>query len=104
MSGGCGGNRKRVYLFIVNENNSVVDEREKTLKKLRPDFVANGQIRHCAKENVLFWLKTNILTLGHLMAIWFFYDPASIEGVKTSLTDLGNHVTDLEQSKVPTMQ
>lgn len=93
-----GGNRKRVYLFVVDENKLVVNKREQQLLLLKPDFVANGQIMHCAKENVLFWTKKpeteNVLWLLPAKCyLWLFRNPNIVEEMKNGFTrDLSGQI------------
>lgn len=82
------GVRKRVYLFVINEDKIVVNKREQQLLLLKPDFVANGQLNHCAKENVLFWIKQpeteNVLWL--LPIKYYFGNPKALEEANNKLT------------------
>lgn len=80
------GDRKRFYLFIVDENKLVVNKREQQLLLLKPDFVANGQFRHCSKENVLFLLKSGKFELWNLPASYFFGNPKNFEQANNSFT------------------
>jgi len=46
------GVRKKVFVFILDENSLVVDKRIHTLQKIRPDIKAEGSERSCGREIV----------------------------------------------------
>lgn len=47
------GIRVKVFVFILPENNAIMDSRERQLNKCRPDTVLRGSKTQCGKE----WIR-----------------------------------------------